>query len=974
MIRKLTACLISCLLILTCFQTAIHADSSPKFTFSETSITETVSGSGYTIDGTSLSITADGVYTISGTCDEGTVIVEKSLSNVTLIFDSLNLSSSSTAPVVIKKGSTVTIHLEGDSVLSDNEDASTEETNADFEGACIKVKSGSSLTFCGKGSLTVNGNAKNGIKGGSESIIIFNDGTYHVSAANNGIASDHSLTINNGTFDIDTINDGIKSVPDVDDTVSTGEIIINGGSFEIRSDGDAIQAETLLQINNGDFDIQTMNGYTDTSFDKDTMSAMGIKASGDREDIENLIEINGGTFILNTADDAIHSDTDINIKAGTFDINTQDDGVHADATLNLGTEDGYDRDPDITVNTSYEGLEGGTVNIYSGRFYTVASDDGINATGGSSSGSGGGWDPWKPGRPGAGSTGDYTLNIYGGDVYVNCTGDGLDANGDLNLYGGKITVMSMQQGGDNSPLDSDGTITIKDAEVFAAGTNPMNERPGSGSVYYTSTNRLPAGTVVSVKADNTVYYTEQLVRNVNYILYANPSLSASPSFVSGGSVDPCKSHSWRHAWDEGAVIQEAAEESAGLIQYTCASCGETEIQSYRISKDTSCEGHIYEEPDEPVIDEGYPVTFACDENASINIYYTQDYTAPDETGVTSAVSRNSTTGEPDGTGDGQVNFAVVPKEGYVVDTVTVEGSYKNLKTPADTGAENTYRITKVASELNVIVTVKEEETEEPVKPESVSISADSFELPITETLQLSASVLPADADQDIVWSVSDESVLNIDETGLITALDYGKVTVRAASADNPDIYAECEIQTRFTDVLSPDAYYYTPVYWAADDEITVGYGGGGKFSPYANCTREQIVTFLWRLNGEPEPTEYSEFSDVKETDWFYKSVSWAAEKGITLGLNDGTGRFGVGMPCTREMCVTFLYRAAGSPEVTEYCNFTDVAEGRYFYNAVSWAASKGITVGLNDGTGRFGVGQTCTRAMIVTFLYRYDNQ
>ncbi|MDO4415567.1 MAG: carbohydrate-binding domain-containing protein, partial [Erysipelotrichaceae bacterium] len=901
MIRKLTACLISCLLVLTCFQTAIHADSSPKLTFSETSITETVSGSGYTIDGTSLSITANGVYTIDGTCDEGTLIVEKSLSDVTLIFDSLNLSSSSTAPVVIKKGSTVTIHLEGDSVLSDNEDASTEETNADFEGACIKVKSGSSMTFCGKGSLTVNGNAKNGIKGGSESIIIFNDGTYHVSAANNGIASDHSLTINNGTFDIDTLNDGIKSVPDVDDTVSTGEIIINGGSFEIRSDGDAIQAETLLQINNGDFDIQTMDGYTDTSFDKDTMSAKGIKASGDREDIENLIEINGGTFILNTADDAIHSDTDVTITAGTFDISTQDDGVHADATLNLGTEDGYDRDPDITVNTSYEGLEGGTVNIYSGRFYTVASDDGINAAGGSSSGSGGGWDPWKPGRPGEGASGDYTLNIYGGDVYVNCTGDGLDANGDLNLYGGKITVMSMQQGGDNSPLDSDGTITIKDAEVFAAGTNPMNERPGSGSVYYTSTNRLPAGTVVSVKANNTVYYTEQLVRNVNYILYANPSLSASPSFVSGGSVDPCKSHSWRHAWNEGTLIQEATEESAGLIQYTCASCGETEIQSYRISKDTSCEGHIYEEPDEPVIDEGYPVTFACDENASINIYYTQDYTAPDETGVTSAVSRNSTTGEPDSTGDGQVNFAVVPKEGYVVDTVTVEGSYKNLKTPADTGAENTYRITKVASELNVIVTVKEDdgsgeepvidegypvtfacdenasiniyytqdytapdetgvtsavsrnsttgepdstgdgqvnfavvpkegyvvdtvtvegsyknlktpadtgaentyritkvaselnvivtvkekETEEPIKPESVSISADSYELPITETLQLSASVLPADADQNIVWSVSDESVLNIDETGLITALDYGKVTVRAASANNP---------------------------------------------------------------------------------------------------------------------------------------------------------------------------------------------
>ncbi len=175
----------------------------------------------------------------------------------------------------------------------------------------------------------------------------------------------------------------------------------------------------------------------------------------------------------------------------------------------------------------------------------------------------------------------------------------------------------------------------------------------------------------------------------------------------------------------------------------------------------------------------------------------------------------------------------------------------------------------------------------------------------------------------------------------------------------------------FSDVRDPNAYYFAPVYWAVDNNITLGYGGNNKFSPNVPCTREQIVTFLWRLKGEPEPTEYQEFTDVKETDWYYKPISWAAENGITLGLNDGTGRFGVGQPCTREQCVTFLYRTAGSPEVEEHSEFTDVTEDRYFYDSVSWAAVNGITVGLNDGTGRFGVSQKCTRAMIVTFLYRY---
>lgn len=180
-------------------------------------------------------------------------------------------------------------------------------------------------------------------------------------------------------------------------------------------------------------------------------------------------------------------------------------------------------------------------------------------------------------------------------------------------------------------------------------------------------------------------------------------------------------------------------------------------------------------------------------------------------------------------------------------------------------------------------------------------------------------------------------------------------------------------QVRFTDVADPKAYYYEPVYWAVDNGITNGFGGPNLFSPNAPCQREQIVAFLWRLMGSPKPQKYEPFTDVPKSAWYADPISWAYEQGITTGLNDGTGRFGVGQPCLREQCVTFLHRAAGKPAATGNYSFTDVKKGAYYYDAVRWAAGENITVGLNDGTGRFGVAQSCSRAMIVTFLYRYSH-
>ena len=177
----------------------------------------------------------------------------------------------------------------------------------------------------------------------------------------------------------------------------------------------------------------------------------------------------------------------------------------------------------------------------------------------------------------------------------------------------------------------------------------------------------------------------------------------------------------------------------------------------------------------------------------------------------------------------------------------------------------------------------------------------------------------------------------------------------------------------FRDVTDSNKYFYSPVYWAYGEGITTG-TTSTTFSPNDPCTREQIVTFLWRYAGEPEPKKIAKFSDMKKDAYYVKALSWAVENGITTGLNDGTNRFGVGMPCTREMCVTFLWRFAGEPysDMYDWYIFNDVNMDKYYTDPVSWAYEKKVTTGLNDGTNRFGVGLTCSRAMIVTFLYRFN--
>ena len=185
----------------------------------------------------------------------------------------------------------------------------------------------------------------------------------------------------------------------------------------------------------------------------------------------------------------------------------------------------------------------------------------------------------------------------------------------------------------------------------------------------------------------------------------------------------------------------------------------------------------------------------------------------------------------------------------------------------------------------------------------------------------------------------------------------GKVTVKGSFVE------EAPVQI-FKDV-PVDAYYYEAVKWAAEKGITGGVGNG-LFAPNQPCTRAQIVTFLWRAAGSPEPKTMSSFADVPADAFYAKAVAWAVENGITGGTGDG--KFSPDATCTRAQAVTFLYRASGAPAVSGNAAFSDVATNAYYAAAVKWAEKNGITGGI--GGGLFGSNNDCTRAQIVTFLYR----
>ena len=515
----------------------------------------------YSIASNVVTLNSETEYKLSGTCSECQIVVNKEITT-TITLDSISIDNSKTGPFVIKKNSVVNLVLNGESTIIDKE---TDETLDDYEGAGIKFKSGSSLTISGSGTLNVNGNIKNGIKGASTSILIINGGTFIINAVNNALAADGSVTINDGKITITTSEgDGIKSDPDYGDTESEGAITINGGTFTINSYSDGLQAKNILTINGGTFNIKTYkNGASSTDFNGDEESAKGIKCSNN-ETSEISLTINGGSFNLDTADDSIHSDGNVTITGGTFTINSGDDGIHADQYLNLGTKDASNDLINVKIEKSYEGLEGAYVYIYSGTYTVYASDDGINSAGdtdtdcapgnnGNQPGGNGGNPGNNQGGPGGRNFGrnlrrrrlaecnSFHMYIYGGEIFINAGADGLDANGNIEISGGNITVWGAESRSDGDPIDLDGTLTITGGTLLAGGNQAMTQLDRiakNSQKYISSSSSYTTNNVVYINDGSNIIRSITIPKTIPYLYYTSPSVTSSYKFttsVSGNS-------------------------------------------------------------------------------------------------------------------------------------------------------------------------------------------------------------------------------------------------------------------------------------------------------------------------------------------------------------------------------------------------------------------------------------------------------
>ncbi len=243
-------------------------------------------------------------------------------------------------------------------------------------------------------------------------------------------------------------------------------------------------------------------------------------------------------------------------------------------------------------------------------------------------------------------------------------------------------------------------------------------------------------------------------------------------------------------------------------------------------------------------------------------------------------------------------------------------------------------------------------------PESISVVAG-------ETAEI--KVEPAEMASELTWTVEDETIATVDENGVVTGLKAGTTTVTASTEDGTS--ETCTVHVLFTDVTNEEDWYFVPVYWALENGITTG-TTPTEFKPANKCTRAAVVTFLYRLAGEPEVTSENPFRDVKPDKYYYNAVLWAYENGITTGMASDPTKFAPSNPCTRAAVVTFLHRFAGEPEPTIENPFTDVKESSYYYNSVRWAFENGITTGLANDPTRFAPSNTCVRRQVVTFLYR----
>lgn len=531
------------------------------------------------ISGTTITITEEATYIISGTLDDGMIIVNAPDSaKLQIVLNDADITCKTSAPLYILEADKVFLTL-ADGTKNKLSNGGT-FTAIDENNIDAVIFSKQDLTLNGGGSLTVTSPAGHGIV--CKDDLVITSGTYIVNSASHGLDANDSVRITGETnLTIDAGKDGIHS--ENTDDASLGFIYISNGTLNIEAEGDGIAAGAYVQIENGIFDLLvgggSVNGSsassgnyggfmggghggmrpggsqnTTTTTDENSTSMKGIKAA-------NSLLISGGTFHIDSADDSVHSDVSVTINGGTFEIASGDDAFHAEDTLTItaGT---------INISKSYEGLEALHVDVRGGDIRLVADDDGINAAGGTDgSGMAGGRDGMfdgdkpemggdppkmngdKPEKGGGGRGGmgggmppssgggmppssGGSITISGGHLDVKASGDGLDANGTLTISGG-YTVVSGPTHGDTATLDYDISGTITGGTFIGTGAAGMAQSfsDSTQGVFAVSVGNQTAGTQIVLKDKNgniLIAHTPEL--NFAVVILSAPGLTKGETY------------------------------------------------------------------------------------------------------------------------------------------------------------------------------------------------------------------------------------------------------------------------------------------------------------------------------------------------------------------------------------------------------------------------------------------------------------
>lgn len=491
--------------------TSANSESIGKVdTYIELGASIKTEGSGVDIENNIVKITKGGTYSISGTLSEGQIVIEATkLDKVYIVLNGVNITNSKGAAIYIKEADKAVIAMEDntDNYLTDGKTYAFEDENKDEPNGTIFSKT--DLVFIGNGSLTVNGNYDRGIVGKDD--LQIENGNITVNSVGDGIRGRDSIVVTGGDIVINSGGDGMQS--NNDENTEKGYVLIEGGNINITSNEDGIQGENNVYVRNGEIKINSGGGSDNNNSHKnqgpgenmgrnqeisntssesleESASSKGIKAN-------TGIIIEGGILNINSCDDSLHTNDSLIIDGGALEIQSGDDGIHSDNTLEINGGN-------INVSKSYEGIESESITINNGEIYVASSDDGINASGSSTSeemtppsgnnipdssqnsdgtsskmqgtGQGAG-----SGMPGIGeSSGTGVLTINGGFITVDASGDGIDVNGCATMTGGTVIVNGPENNG-NGALDYDGTFEVSGGVLIAAGSTGMAQAPSDGS-------------------------------------------------------------------------------------------------------------------------------------------------------------------------------------------------------------------------------------------------------------------------------------------------------------------------------------------------------------------------------------------------------------------------------------------------------------------------------------------------------------